>query len=314
MNNIIKYADNFDGTSCNFSYLSPNILGGSFAENFSIVGRGKIVLLKLTQKSLIPFKEFYFDKAINTFIFNRINNYVIYAGDIEGKLIFINYSDNNELSKKDNIMSNKIHFGDITSLNTGKIAKHLLITTSMDNSSKIIDINKNITISNIQNFSKKGFTSSSFDYKSPNIISLNTNDGFSLFFDIRNNSKPIKCFIFNNPILTSDFNHFDSTFVVGESNGIINLYDLRRDSNSPLNTLTGHQLAVKEIKFSPLNKNILCSCGYDMNIHLWNSQYSLPFKTFKHHTEFVTGIDFSSFEPNVISSISFDKTLDIIKF
>ena len=87
--------------------------------------------------------------------------------------------------------------------------------------------------------------------------------------------------------------------------------DLRQNNNSPLTTLTGHQLANKDIKFSPFNKNILCSCGFDMNINLWDVQYSIPLKTFKHHTEFVTGIDFSPFDQNILSSISFDKSLDI---
>ena len=50
-----------------------------------------------------------------------------------------------------------------------------------------------------------------------------------------------------------------------------------------------------------------------MNINLWDVKYSTPIKVFKHHTEFVTGIDFSPLEPSTLASISFDKTLDIFK-
>jgi peroxin-7 len=307
MKNILKYLDNFDGTSCNFSYLSPNIIGGSFSENFGIVGKGKIVLLKYDNVNLKPFKEMYFEKGINCFKFNRINDNIIHVGDVEGKLITINY--NNQI--KDEIYSNKIYQAEITSLNTGKISNNLLLSTSLDNTSKLIDLNNNKIVLNIQNYSKKGFTSNSIDYKTPNIISLSTNDGTVLLFDIKNCVKPIKCLISNNPILSMDFNPFNATFAVGESNGIINIYDLRNDKNIPISTLTGHQLAVKEIKFSPFQQNLLCSCGFDMNINLWDVQYSLPIKCYKHHTEFVTGIDFSNYNQNIISSISFDKTLDI---
>ena len=111
-----------------------------------------------------------------------------------------------------------------------------------------------------------------------------------------------------------DFNPFNATFAVGESNGIINIYDLRNDKNIPISTLTGHQLAVKEIKFSPFQQNLLCSCGFDMNINLWDVQYSLPIKCYKHHTEFVTGIDFSNYNQNIISSISFDKSAKHIPY
>ena len=309
MNTLIKYIDNFDGTSCNFSYLSPNIIGASFSENFGIAGKGKIVLLKYYKQELKPFKEKYFDKGINCLKFNRISNNIIYAGDMEGKLIILNFSENN--FEQDKIFSNKVHLSEITSLNTGKISKNMLLSTSSDSTAKLFDMNNNKLLLNIQNFFKKGITSGSIDYKTPNIISLSSNDGFVLLFDIRDIKKPIKCFSFNNPAMTNDFNHFDSTFAIGESNGVINLYDLRQSNNNPFTSLIGHNLANKETKFSPFHKNILCSCGYDMNINLWDVQFSSPIKTFKHHTEFVTGIDFSIFEQNILSSISFDKCLDI---
>jgi len=309
MKNILKYKDNFDGTSCNFSYLSNNIIGGSFSENFGIVGKGKIVLLKYDEYSLKPLKEIYFEKGINCIKFNRLNENIIHAGDFEGNLIIINYNYNS--LEKEKINSNKIHQNEITSLNTGKISKNLLLSTSSDNSSKLIDLNNNKLLLNIQNISKKGFTSSSIDYKTSNIISLSTNDGTVLFFDIRDCNKPIKCLTFNNSILTIDFNHYNSLFSVGESNGIIDIYDLRNDKNIPVTVLNGHHLAVKQLKFSPFNQNILCSCGYDMNIYLWDIKFSLPVKSYKHHSEFVTGIDFSNFNPNILSSISFDKSLDI---
>ena len=257
MNSIIKYIDNFDGTSCNFSNFSPNIIGASFSENFGIAGKGKIVLLQYDNKQLKPLKEKYFDKGINCIKFSRINKNMIYAGDMDGKLIFLNFSNNN--LEQDKIIINKIHQSEITSLNIGKQNKNLLLSTSTDNSAKIIDLNNNNLFLFIQNYFKKGITSSSIDYKTPNIISLSSNDGFVLLFDLRNITKPIKCFSFNNPIMTTDFNYYDSTFVIGESNGIITLYDLRQSNNNPLISLCGHQLANKDIKFSPFHKNILCS-------------------------------------------------------
>ena len=307
----ILYIDNLDGAACNFSYLSPSIIGASFVENFGIIGKGKIILLNFDNKSVKPFKEKFFDEGINCIKFNRISNNIIHAGDVEGKLIILNYSNN--YADEDKIMIEKIHQGGITSLNTGKINKNLLLSTSLDNSSKIFDINANKLVLSIQNFFKKGITSSSIDYKTPNIISLCSNDGYVLLFDIRNISRPIKCFSFNNPIMTCDFNYYETSFSIGESNGMITLYDLRQSNNNPLNTFIGHHLATKEIKFSPFHKNILCSCGYDMNINVWDVKYSTPIKTFKHHTEFVTGIDFSPLESNILSSISFDKNLDIFK-
>lgn len=308
MNRIIKYIDNFDGTSCNFSHLSSNLISASFSENFNITGKGKILLLKYDNEILKPFKEKYFDKGINCIKFSRLNNNIIYAGDRDGNLIILDF-----LAKANEQYKIKLYQNEVTSLNIGKINKHLLLSTSLDNSAKIIDINSNKLIFNIQNIFKKGITSNSIDNKSSNIISLSSNDGFALIFDIREKMKPVKCFSFNNPVMATDFNYYETTFIIGESNGIINLYDLRQSNNIPLNTFIGHKLSNKEIKFSPFKNNIFCSCGYDMNINLWDVKYSIPIKTFKHHTEFVTGIDFSPFNNNIISSISFDKSLDLFK-
>ena len=311
MNQIVKkYIDNFDGTSCNFSYLNQNIISASFSENFGIVGRGKIIMFKNDIKQLIPINEWYFDRGINCISNNYMNDNILYAGDNDGKLITINKGFN--ISDKGQIFQNKIHQYEITSLNVGRINKNILLSSSLDNTSNLIDINGNKIISTIQNYFKKGITSNSIDYKSPNIISLSSNDGYVLIFDIRDILKPIKCFSFNNPVMSIDFGFFNSSFAIGESNGIINLYDLRKSDNNPLIILNGHKLSVKEIKFSPYKENILCSCGYDMDINLWNINYSIPIKTFNHHSEFVTGIDFSPFYQNIISSISFDKSLDIL--
>ena len=122
MKKILKYTDNFDGTSCNFSYLSDNLIGGSFSDNFGFVGKGKIVLFKYDINGLKPLKEIYFEKGINCIKFNRLNNNIIHAGDVEGKLIMINF--NNILNEITSL--NKIHQSEITSLNTGKISKNLL--------------------------------------------------------------------------------------------------------------------------------------------------------------------------------------------
>ena len=296
---MIKYIDKYDGTSCSFCPNSNNLIGCSFSENFCFLGKGRVLLLNYSSSKLIPIKQYNFEKCISCIEFNKNNNPIIYSGDIEGKLVIINY--------KNNILFNKkIHLGNITSIKTEKLNNNLLFTASSDKTSKIIDINNFTEIYQIKNIFKKEITSISLDHKIPNILSLSSNDGLTILFDIRNRQKPIKCFQFNNPIMSTDFSYYDSNFLIGESNGSISLYDLRNYNNNAIQNYIGHSLANKMIKFSPFKKNIFGSCGYDMNINIWDISISVPLRTYKHHTEFVTGIDFG--QKNKMISISFDKS------
>ena len=62
--------------------------------------------------------------------------------------------------------------------------------------------------------------------------------------------------------------------------------------------LTGHQLPVRKIKFSPYHANILASSSYDMSVKVWDCNTQRNINSFEHHTEFITGLDFSLFTEN----------------
>lgn len=67
--------------------------------------------------------------------------------------------------------------------------------------------------------------------------------------------------------------------------------------------LFGHSFAVRRLRCSPHSSSTILSCGYDMNICLWNIQKPDDnlIQRYDHHTEFVFGIDFDLFNEGRVS-------------
>ncbi|CBZ52502.1 putative peroxisome biogenesis factor 7 [Neospora caninum Liverpool] len=120
----------------------------------------------------------------------------------------------------------------------------------------------------------------------------------------------------------------------GGSDGSIRLWDLRVMAKGPLISRTRlHKLAVRDLKCSPFSGDVLATASYDTNVkvislsrHLQEgsierteaqcnrgSSFSkeqctiTQEKAFGHHAEFVMGIDWSLFQPNLIASASWDR-------
>ncbi len=55
---------------------------------------------------------------------------------------------------------------------------------------------------------------------------------------------------------------------------------------------------MKSLKFSPHEANILVTGSYDMDVKLWdiNNKINPNINTYKNHTEFVIGVEFSMFQ------------------
>ncbi len=72
-------------------------------------------------------------------------------------------------------------------------------------------------------------------------------------------------------------------------------------------SLLGHNLAIRRVKYSPFDSNILCSASYDMNVNLWDlSNPEFPSNSHSEHTEFAVGLDFSMYDSGVVASCGWD--------
>ena len=96
---------------------------------------------------------------------------------------------------------------------------------------------------------------------SPHIIASCSGDKTIQIWDLRK-STPVKIIVGSSQdVLSIDFNKYENVIGSGGGDGTIHLWDLRSDKDIPLRSLKGHSYAIKKVKSSPFNKNIMASCG-----------------------------------------------------
>ena len=298
---MLKYKSDFQGYSCKFSPFLNNIIGCCFNQYYGIIGNGKLSIFSFTESEIMLKKEYKTNEAIFDISFSEIYKNYIISCQGDGTIKLWDFLNNNNLP----LFSIKQHEKEIWNINWSHLIPNLILSCGSDKLLKITDV-QNGKVLNTFNHNDIIYCCN-FHPTLSNVISSSSKDKSCKLFDIKSN-KEIKSFNSNYEILTCDFNKYDNLIGLGYSNGIIQIYDLRK-SDIEVITLNGHNLCVKKIIFSPFDSKTLISVSYDMNVNLYNISYSIPIKIFKHHKEFVYGCDFSLFNKNLVSSTSWDNTL-----
>ena len=298
---MLKYKSDFQGYSCKFSPFLNNIIGCCFNQYYGIIGNGKLSIFSFTESEIMLKKEYKTNEAIFDISFSEIYKNYIISCQGDGTIKLWDFSNNNKLP----LFSIKQHEKEIWNINWSHLIPNLILSCGSDKLLKITDV-QNGKVLNTFNHNDIIYCCN-FHPTLSNVISSSSKDKSCKLFDIKSN-KEIKSFNSNYEILTCDFNKYDNLIGLGYSNGIIQIYDLRK-SDIEVITLNGHNLCVKKIIFSPFDSKTLISVSYDMNVNYWNISYSIPIHIFNHHNEFVYGCDFSLFNKNLISTTSWDNSL-----
>ena len=276
---MLKYKSDFQGYSCKFSPFLNNIIGCCFNQYYGIIGNGKLSIFSFTESEIMLKKEYKTNEAIFDISFSEIYKNYIISCQGDGTIKLWDFSNNNNLP----LFSIKQHEKEIWNINWSHLIPNLILSCGSDKLLKIKDV-QNGKVLNTFNHNDIIY-SCNFHPTLSNVISSSLKDKSCKLFDIKSN-KEIKSFNSNYEILTCDFNKYDNLIGLGYSNGIIQIYDLRK-SDIEVITLNGHNLCVKKIIFSPFDSKTLISVSYDMNVNYWNISYSIPIHIFNHHKEFV---------------------------
>lgn len=97
----------------------------------------------------------------------------------------------------------------------------------------------------------------------------------------------------------------------GGSDGLIKVWDLR-NSTIPSFELYGCSYAVRRVRFSPFDSDILASASYDYATRIWNWQQSSdPIETMFHHSEFNYGLNWNRLVRNQLADCGWDSLVQI---
>lgn len=120
-------------------------------------------------------------------------------------------------------------------------------------------------------------------------------DKTAKIWDIRNGRCVNSANFHAGEVLSVDWDKYSDRFVTASVDQSLRVWD-SRNLDTPLSVLTGHNLAIRRVKYSPYSSDVIASASYDMTVRIWNLQSpNLPI-IHSHHTEFAVGVDFSLFD------------------
>lgn len=141
-------------------------------------------------------------------------------------------------------------------------------------------------------------------------------DGTLKLWDTTVQDRPVSSIIAHGlgvEVLCCDWNKFDPNLIVtGASDGLIKGFDIRK-LVKPVFELNGCELAVRQVKCSPMAQYKVGATSFDFNTLTWDVRSAAPVEIIKHHTEFAYGLDWSPFNANQLADCGWDSLVHIFE-
>lgn len=307
-NNMLTITSDFEYYSCKFSPLKPDLICAAESQYYGMIGNGKVSVYQydLINKKIQLLKYFPTNEGCFDVTWSETNENIITSSQGDGTIKFWDINSKNSFP----IANISSHAGEVYSVNYSLTQTNLIISASADMTIRLHDTKNMTTLNSFTGHCGVVYNAIWHPTMDGVVASCSSDNTFKLW-DLKSNEiiKSVKAH--NSHVMFCDFNKYENIIATAGSDGSIATWDLRSTSKVPLACIQGHTLSVKRILYSPFSSKLMASVGYDMNCRVWDAQTCLPLNVFKHHKEFVQGIDFSLHTENLISTCGWDRTLSI---
>jgi peroxin-7 len=304
-----RYVGEFEGYACKFSPFVPNLIACGFSQYFGIIGNGRLSIFNQNLQTgvLEENRRFNTNDGIFDIAWSEANENQIVTGCGDGSLKLW------DLNQQLPLLSIKKHNGEIFGVGWNNCETSLVASGGMDCNVVLYDIIKGVPLANLIDHKKVVYTVN-WHPTMANILASTSADQTVKMWDIKS-GKAIKTIASHSAeMMNMDFNKYENSIATALADGTILIFDLRGSSDIPITVLNGHSLTARKVMFSPFFAGILASVGYDMNVFIWDIKKSIPINIFKHHREFVYGLDFSVFDNKKMSTVGWDRSLYVFNY
>ncbi|KAJ4976403.1 hypothetical protein NE237_001509 [Protea cynaroides] len=297
----------FNGYAVKFSPFYENRLAVATAQNFGILGNGRVHVLDLTPTPNAPITELYaFDTADAVYdcTWSEDNDNLLVTAIADGSVKLWDLA----LSPTSNpIRSLHEHSREVQSVDWNPVRRDSFLTSSWDDTIKLWTVDRPASV---RTFKEHAYCvySSVWNPRHGDVFASASGDSTVRIWDVREPTSTMIIPAHDFEILSCDWNKYDDCIIATASvDKSIKVWDVR-NFRIPITVLNGHSYAVRKVKFSPHRDSLIASCSYDMTVCLWDYRVEDALVgRYDHHTEFAVGIDMSVLVEGLFASTGWDE-------
>jgi len=330
-----SFKTQYSGYAVEFSPFEDDKLGVATSQHFGIAGQGRQYILQNDRDSQTIKKLHTFDTDDGlydcTWNEENENQIISCSGDGSIKVFDTTQSQSGEGAP---VMNFAEHSKEVYCVDYNTVNKDCFVSGSWDNTIKLWNLSSGAgsgqsSGSSIETFDEHRYCvySTIFSPSNGDLFMSCSGDMTMKIWDVHDISSLQSAQVHNYEVLTGDWNKYNENIVcTGAVDKTIKVWDLRNlnqhgsgtvmggqsSQDSSLCTLSGHGFAVRRVKFSPHDENIIGSVSYDMSLCIWDTEQGSDnalLEKYEHHSEFVVGLDFNLEMEDELASCSWDETV-----
>lgn len=296
----------FNGYSVKFSPFYESRLAVATAQNFGILGNGRIHVLELAPGAPGVTESVAYDTAdaVYDVCWSESHDSVLVAAIGDGS---VKIYDTALPPPSNPIRSFQEHAREVHSVDYNPTRRDSFLTSSWDDTVKLWAMDRPASI---RTFKEHAYCvyQATWNPKHGDVFASASGDCTLRIWDVREPGSTMIIPAHDFELLSCDWNKYDDCILATSSvDKTIKVWDVR-SYRVPLAVLNGHGYAVKKVKFSPHRRNMIASCSYDMTVCLWDYMVEDALMgRYDHHTEFAVGIDMSVLVEGLMASTGWDE-------
>eukprot|EP00899_Mesostigma_viride_P010714 jgi/Mesvir1/19644/Mv09927-RA.1 len=297
----------FNGYAVQFSPFLEDRLAVATAQNFGIIGNGRLHILQMVRGSdaLVPIVSFDTADGLYDCCWCEDNENIIASASGDGS---IKIWDMAAPPQANPLKSFNEHTHEAYCLAWNYTKRDLFLSASWDDTVKLWSVAGHHSLRSFaeHTYCVYGVT---WSPANPEVFASCSGDCTLRVWDLREPKSTVVIRAHEYEVLTCDWSKYSETLLVtGSVDKSIRVWDIR-NPRQPMHVLQGHSFAVRRLKCSPHRPTEVASCSYDMTACLWD--FSVPenalLARFTHHTEFAVGIDMSVLTEGLMATTGWDE-------
>ncbi|KAK9031180.1 hypothetical protein V6N11_032567 [Hibiscus sabdariffa] len=309
----------FNGYSVRFSPFYESRLAVAIAQNFGILGNGRVHVIDLASSGPVINELIAFDTADGVYdvAWSESHDSVLVAAVADGSM---KVYDTALPPQANPVRSLKEHAREVHGLDYNPTRRDSFLSASWDDSVKLWTLDRPASLRTFREHAYCVY-SVSWNPKHADVFASASGDCTVRIWDVREPGSTMIIPGHEHEILSCDWNKYDECLIATASvDKSIKIWDVRnyRVPVSVLNekikvaALTGDGVglpaAVAGLAGALFKTKMLVSCSYDMTVCLWDFMVEDALVgRYDHHTEFAVGVDLSVLVDGLMASTGWDE-------